>query len=185
MLLDFSQAFDKVIHHHISDMLSISNNTHDWINSFLSQCKQSVLAKCTHSSWATTTSGVPLDSSRILPGLLLHRVSSGILPGLVLYRVSSRILPGFFLGYYYIGCPPGFCQDFSWVTTTSGVLQDSSRICPGLLLNRVPARIRPGIFLGYYYIGCHPGLFSSSTISNIIYSQPLRSLRMIAFSTGL
>ena len=131
MLLDFSQAFDKVIHHHISDKLSyygISNNTHGWINSLLSQCKQSVLAKCTHSSWATTTSGVLQDSSRIRPGLLLH-------------RVSSTILPGFFLGYYYIGRPPGFFQDFSWATTKSSARQDSSWNFPGLLLHRVSSRI--------------------------------------------
>ena len=65
VLLDFSKAFDKVSHRHLSSKLNyygIQNNTLGWINSFLDDRKQAVSVNGTHSSWVSVTSGVPQGS---------------------------------------------------------------------------------------------------------------------------
>ena len=65
VLLDFSKAFDKVSHQHLSaklDHYGIRGNTLNWINSFLSDRKQAVSVNGSHSTWVNVTSGVPQGS---------------------------------------------------------------------------------------------------------------------------
>ena len=65
VLLDFSKAFDKVSHQHLSvklDHYSIRRSTLNWINSFLSYHKQAVSVNGSHSTWVNVTSGVPQGS---------------------------------------------------------------------------------------------------------------------------
>ena len=65
ILLNFSKAFDKVSHHHLSAKLNhygIRENTLEWINSFLSNRKQALSVNGTHSSWVNVTSSIPQGS---------------------------------------------------------------------------------------------------------------------------
>ena len=61
-LLDFAKAFDKVPHHRLLHKLNyygVQDSTLRWIESFLSQRKQSVLLDGTKSTEADVLSGVP------------------------------------------------------------------------------------------------------------------------------
>ncbi|MCG8078457.1 MAG: reverse transcriptase family protein, partial [Candidatus Thiodiazotropha taylori] len=62
ILLDFAKAFDKVPHQrllHKLEFYGVRNSTLNWIESFLSHRKQSVLLEGTRSSEADVLSGVP------------------------------------------------------------------------------------------------------------------------------
>ena len=62
ILLDFSKVFDKVDHRKLLSKLSnagIDDSLHQWTESFLSNCEQSVLVDGVMSPPAAVTSGVP------------------------------------------------------------------------------------------------------------------------------
>ena len=121
MLLDFSQAFDKVINHHLSDKLNyygISSNTQGWINSFLSHRKLLVSVKLNYYGILNNTHGwinsflsqrKQLVSVKLNYYGISNNTKAGLtaafpnvnnqfhlraltLPGLLLHRVSPRIL---------------------------------------------------------------------------------------------
>ena len=65
ILLDFSKAFDRVLHHHLITKLEyygIRNNILNWIASFLSGCTQQVVCGGCYSSSTKVLSGVPQGS---------------------------------------------------------------------------------------------------------------------------
>ena len=65
ILLDFNKAFDKVSHKLLLLKLKfygITGETINWIESFLSNCKQQVVCEGSTSETAGVTSGVPQGS---------------------------------------------------------------------------------------------------------------------------
>ena len=65
VLLDFSEAFDKVSHHHLATKLhhyGMRGKMLEWVKSFLSSPTQEVILKGKKSSLAPVTSGVPQGS---------------------------------------------------------------------------------------------------------------------------
>ena len=78
ILLDFAKAFNKVPHHHLLhklDFYSVGESTLCWIESFLSQRKQSVLLEGTRSTEADVLSGV-LHGTVLRPLLFLAFINN-------------------------------------------------------------------------------------------------------------
>ena len=62
ILLDFQKAFDTVPHQRLLSKLSsygIQNETHSWINSWLTRRKQRIIVDGLASAWTPVKSGVP------------------------------------------------------------------------------------------------------------------------------
>ena len=65
VFLDFSKAFDKVLHRRLSMKLcyyGINGSTLTWMNDFLPNRVQAVSVNGSHSTWGNVTSGVPQGS---------------------------------------------------------------------------------------------------------------------------
>ena len=89
ILLDFAKAFDKVDHDRLMTKLSsmgIGDSLHQWIRSFLSDRKQSVLVDGEASAPAAVLSGVPQGT--VLGPLLflvyINDISDGLSPGTII-----------------------------------------------------------------------------------------------------
>ena len=89
ILLDFAKAFDKVDHDRLMTKLSsmgIGDSLHQWIRSFLSDRKQSVLVDGEASAPAAVLSGVPQGT--VLGPLLflvyINYISDGLSPGTII-----------------------------------------------------------------------------------------------------